>query len=76
MQHGTKAVAKSDYLRAFEVDLPIEPHEQLHSFKLRVPGRHIAAAVYEFVGEVLNGVAQDLKGAPRLGSDAAKTIGS
>jgi hypothetical protein len=60
--------------RALEVDLPIETHEELHGLQLRIPGGDLNAALYVFICQVLDRVAQNLQRMPSLWSDPAAAI--
>src|SRR5271157_3904145 len=75
-QERTPALTGGWRLRALEVHLAIERHEQLHSLHPPVACRERPAIMRKFVGQVLDRVAQDFKGAPRLRGDMPAVVGA
>lgn len=57
MQQRTATIAEGRHLRAGEVDLAVDRHEQLDCFEPWIVGQDQIAVVYQFIGEVLDGVA-------------------
>ena len=68
MQHRAPAIAKARNLWTREVDLPVEGHQQLHRFHLRIVRAQRPAGVHELVAQVLDGVAQNLQARPAWGA--------
>lgn len=76
MQQRTATIAEGRHLRACEVDLAVHGHEQLDGFEPWIVSQDEIAVVHQFIGEVLDGVAEDLQGATGGGIDAAPAVGA
>ena len=54
------ALAEAGYFRELEVNLAVERHQQLHSFQLRIVRGKGSTPMDKLVGEIFDGVAQNL----------------
>jgi hypothetical protein len=71
MQQSTAAFAEAGHIRALEVDLAVERHQQLHGLQLLIARAKRLASMDKLVGEVFDRMAKNLKGMPRLRRNAA-----
>jgi len=71
-----KTFAKRRNHRTLVIYLPIESHQQLNGFHLRIMCQQLIRAVDIFVREVLDGVAQDLQSAAAFRRNVTATARS
>jgi len=74
-EQRSQAFAKRWNNRALEIDLTIEPHQNLNRLYLRVVPRRRAALVHELVSEVFNGVSRYFESLPGLAVGLATVHG-
>src|ERR1035437_1974743 len=72
VQKLSAAFAQSRNNRTFEINLPVKPHEQLQSWNLGIAGGDGTTPMHELVGQILDGVAENLKRVPCLRADATR----
>jgi hypothetical protein len=70
-QKRSEPLAQTGHFRALEIYLAVESHEQLHGIQLPFIGRQGASLLHKLLCQILDGVAQDLQGSPRLLGDVA-----
>jgi len=71
MQQCAATLSKGRNLRALEIDLAIERHQNLHSLQLLIPRGEGEALVHELVGKVFDGVGKDFNRSSGPGGNAA-----
>jgi hypothetical protein len=76
VEDGEETLAETWNYGAGEIDLAIAGHEQLNRFQAGIMGGKGAALVHIFIGEVLDGMAENLQGVPCLGVDLTSAVGA
>ena len=66
MQQRATALAKAGHDRAIKVNLPVDSHQQLHRFHLRVVRSQRSTGVHELVAQIFDRVAKSLQNVSRL----------
>ena len=74
VKKGSAAFPQGDPLGAFEIDLPVETHQQLHGLNLRIVRVQCASLMHELIRQILDGVAQDLKRMPSFTAQAPRAV--
>ena len=74
VKQGAAAFPQGDNLGAFEIDLPVETHQQLHGLNLRIMGVQCASLMHELIRQIFDGVAQDLKRMPSFTAQAPRAV--
>src|ERR1700735_283770 len=67
MQQRAAALAKAGHDGAIEVNLPVDSHQQLHRFHLRIVRSERSTRVNELITQILDRMAKSLQGVSRLG---------
>ena len=75
-QERTAALAERFDFRALHVDLAINAHKQLNGFDLRIIGNCRAAAVSEFIRQIIDGMPQYFKSPSGNRVDGTSPIGA
>lgn len=73
---GAKTLTEGMRNRAGEIDLPIESHQHSDSLHAAVVLRYRSAFMHKFVGQIFNGVAQNLQSMSGLGREHMPPMGT